>query len=423
VLVAVYLFTRLLPQAFITAADLLPAEQTVLVIGDADNESLQSWRAWLPMPTTFPTETGAVMALLHLNDERAWVTLIPAPGSNPPFTVRASTPEAKAMVTRGPHRLGDSVAYARLRPTKEGKPWAWWSATLLSDQPAIPPSITNAITAGRVTHADGRTTVTMLPRMGVTSIAGSLPSLPAADMHIGMQAPAATLGMLSKLLPDDVTLPIVGLLRERLKTLTGPDISAEFDLLPLLGGPAAFAISQTGSGTIWTLRGTDDTDLQARLSDLYGRARWSDADSVLDRRMIEGFAIDEIREGKNAGAEGTIEENGWSGWIRSDERRSICMAWHGEEYVMSNSRSGCTTTMWGEGAQGTNAMAGQLNASLLAELRALQLPGIAGSLLQGLPDSGVEWSVDIRNGAEWALCDNVICSVLSSACPPDRRVH
>ena len=391
---------RLLPRAMTDAADVLPAEQTLFLIENANLETLESWRAWMALPPPPKDSSGATLALLAMGDERAWIMMREDLTRDPPFVITAPNPAAAALVRSGRNRLGSTPAFVALRNERTPGTWAWWNSSLLQDSTLLPSPLIDNLRAGSIARHGDETTIAVLPRQAPVASREAMPDVPESDLSIGLQEPARVLAVLRETLPPETTLPAEGLLRHRLQSAWGERVSMTGDIGPLLHHPAVFTLERSNSGTAMTLKGTGDADLETRLSDLFARAHVGGVPAIVDRRIIEGFTIDEVRQGTDALRDETVEQGGWTAWIRSQgPGRALCAARRYDAYVLSNDREACLAAMSRSresaaiSAGVIPVAVGHIDPPLLAELRTLELPGLLGIILRELPDRGAVWTV------------------------------
>jgi hypothetical protein len=399
---AVIAITRLLPTAIPDPADVLPAAQTQLLLQNVDHARAQAWAAFFGAPPPPDAESNATLALLGEADQSTWIVLTPDGERDPPWRIEAHEPGTISLVGNLPDRLSGSRAYGIFaHPAMSGNPRMWWRADRWETQTLIPSSIAKTLRSGTLTMSGTVLELSLLTRTLPRFSSLAAPPEIAGAGFLWLQYPQ-TLIEASEQFPVEVTAALQGLLAKRLRSTLGDGVSLAYDLVPLLEGPAMLRIDRGSGASALILHGKGGDDLPSRLSTLFEKAKNAAQNIELDRRDIEGFIINEVREDAGAAAEETIEIGGWTAAIRMHgSGQAVCVAQRGSEFLIATRRDACLQGMANH-ARASSIITGtvplailRMEGDLLTEMRALELPGLAGFLLDQAPNDGVDLT------AEW----------------------
>lgn len=395
VIIMTFGILQILPRALRTPADMLPAEQTIVVIENMDTPTAVRWTAALPILRDAPVTSGATVALLQVGPALEWVALERRAATDPdpsPFRIRAASAAAGELLKGDSKRLSGDATYALLsREDVLGAP-----RVLFLRPHASLPGARAAIISG---NAD-RFLVAALPAGPLPDLArGGLPEPVVRDAAtvIALTDPQAILHGLSAILPEETAMVLEGLIEKSLESILGNAISTRYDLVPLL---AAAATLETGahSGTVVILQGTGGEDLDARLAAMEERAA-IDAVTV-ERRTLGNFLSVEAKLDPMLLDERSFEENGWSVRlrVRKDTGKGFCIAEDGDAFLLSNDRDACLAAVRGDRGRvlpSSPAMiaGGFLSTERVQALKALRLPGVA-ELWNAVPEHDMQWMVE-----------------------------
>lgn len=316
-----------------TPADLLPADATIAFLSNADASLTTSIERFVPLVHRVPLDgERADIAVVRMpGGEEAWIRFAPSkiPGGAPDIT--ASDQRALAMLStehKGLSRLADFRSLASTYAF--GNTWMYLSNPrrdasffLPITLPDRPVSVSFSSNDARVAWIsdDALHTVAGLPQINTDIL-----------MHAGNMLDAWT--YVSTSLPEERRTAYEAILRQKVLAYFGSDVSAAYDLLPLLDGPGTFLADDGGM----LLEGTAKNDPTALIEKLHAGFRSTATPATrITQTFDEKFNIDTMQAETDSLQEETTDQNGWTMRTTADTTsgRSLVTTVRGNRFMIS----------------------------------------------------------------------------------------
>lgn len=317
-----------------TPADLLPADATVAFLSNADVSLTSSIERFVPLVRRVPLDgERADIAVVRLpNGEEAWIRFAPSkiPGGAP--DISASDQRALAMLSTEHKGLSQLADFRSLASTYAlGNTWMYLSnarrdasfflPVALPDRPVSVSFSNNDARIAWISTDDTLHTVAGLPQINTDIL-----------IHAGNMLDAWTYVHTS--LPEQQRTAYEAILRQKVLAHFGSDISAAYDLLPLLDGPGTFLADDGGM----LLEGTaknDPTPIMEKLHD--GFRSTATSATRITQTFDETFDIDTMQAETDSLQEETTDQNGWTMRTTADTTsgRSLVTTVRGNRFMIS----------------------------------------------------------------------------------------
>ncbi len=320
-----------------TPADLLPADATIAFFSNADQSLTQSIESFLPLVHRIPLDDErADIALVRMvNGKEAWIRFaasnIPGRSAN----ITASDQEALTLLQTDHKGLSQSEDFASLSSTyMTGNTWIYLKNPARDASFFLPVTMPTGPVSIAFSNNDARIAWVSDDDASMPIIKG----LPSVDAQLVVRT-----GNMQKWLEHMKTSlnstqrsAYEAILRQKVQNMFGADISAIYDLLPLLDGPGTLAMNDDAI----LLEGTSDASTKDILEKLHKGFR-STATSALriTQTFDEKFSIDTLQAETNAIKEEALEKNGMNIRMTTDSvsGRSFATAHHDDHFIISNS--------------------------------------------------------------------------------------
>ncbi|MDO8469296.1 MAG: hypothetical protein Q7S29_06105 [Candidatus Peribacter sp.] len=407
----------------LTPADLLPADETLILFSSADDALLRQYEPWLPILKTLPVaEIPRTVAVVQVpNEGKALVVFARrpvAPDALPsgakwtqrevgPLFVSASSPAAFPLLQEPARPLRSSQAFILLaRGETEQSPWIFVERSLLP----VPATLTDAVLDTLFLHST--THLGIFPRSGSGMVVRLFPasadgrSLPLphtmdrmSEFSIALARPESTFQMLQNALTPENRI----MLDTRVLTFTsgtfGDDVSFAYDMLPLLVRPARISLSQTASGGMSLLLQGSSADAAPAIARLHEAFRGSRTTARTVTRVFDGrYTFRNVRDDTHM----VTDESAPVGGMQMRKtihatQGEFCSAIAGEEFLLSTD---CVllerTLLERPHGPGASALAsGTFSSKALSSLLGSALPALLNPSSPLLPANGdaLQWSL------------------------------
>lgn len=273
-------------------ASLLPAERTVILVSHLSPDIQRQWQTVLPSLEQAPLkESGTpIAALVKTGTGKAmWVA----------FDERGKPLTNTTLIMAGEQSLSSDQEYRKLRGTyTQRSPWMFvrFPETKLNIAGVVMPRQPVSLTLGTGSlkvswagYSDG-------------SFTGPIPSSnPSTVFRVSAGHLGSLITTAGNLLTAENRLIAETLLRSWVARIAGPDISAQYDLMPMLDG-AGTVIAVDGSGSIRTavrvLSPASPQDMLTRFEQ--GALSSGAAADIYQRTFDEKFTFTTVRAGSGA---------------------------------------------------------------------------------------------------------------------------
>lgn len=342
-------------------ANILPADQTLALVRNANQQSMLALQAYVPgFDSIALPEHPVDVALLSLaNGSSAWAifdTSTAPIGTR--FSISASEASVQGMIGAGENRLSEDASYKDLKPFMDNGPAAYLRFPALSLKPS--------------------TTV------------GSLfaPKKPVAVLF-GADATRVVLpeGELPEALSSSLSPATATVLESKIRTLAaaffGTEVSPAYDILPFL---RTSGLLEMRNGKDIVLAGEGGSDVQAtvrRLHDFF--AAGQPGVEVVNLPLDDQFSYTGIRKSDASVRKTTEYRNGFEVTKSSGDGALFLSATRGSSVVLSNAEEGLAAGMAALDAAG-NSFAFRADA-----------PSVEG-LLPSVGNASVLWTATRDNG-------------------------
>lgn len=407
----------------LTPADLLPADETLILFSSADDALLRQYETWLPILKTLPVaEIPRTVAVVQVpNEGKALVVFARrpvAPDSLPsgakwtqrevgPLFVSASSPAAFLLLQEPARTLRSSQAFTLLaRGETEQSPWIFVERSLLP----VPATLTDAVLDTLFLHSTSH--LGIFPRSGSGMIVRLFPattdgrSMPLPHMadrmsefSIALARPDATFRALQNgLARKNRTMLDTSMLTFVSETF-GDDVSFTYDVLPLLARPARISLSHTASGTLSLLLQGSASDAAPAIARLHEAFRGSRTTARTVTRVFDGrYTFRNLRDDTHMITDELAPVGGMQ--MRKTihaTQGEFCSAIEGENFLLSTNCAMLERTIL-ERPQGPGASAlaaGTFSSASLSSLLGSGLPALLelSSPLLPSPSNALQWSL------------------------------
>lgn len=269
----------------------LPAGRTLAVaVGLSDNER-DRLATFIPEVQRIPSLNAAfpVAALIRGNDGTAtWVT----------FDARGNAQGGQVMLQKGESSLTSDPAFRGLDSTyKPGTGWVYLRFPVITSEI---PGIRSIAKPVSIAFGTGSTRVSWQSTSPISTLA-TVHELPATDIDLALSVHAGNLKLFlqsaASLLNDNSALAVQSLLTGWVTRLAGSDVSARYEVLPLLDGPGGLTLIHSSGAMQAALTSGTQTDPTETLAHMHrGVASTNVGSTRFTRTFDETFSIDTLTE-------------------------------------------------------------------------------------------------------------------------------
>ncbi|MDD5470171.1 MAG: hypothetical protein PHO92_05245 [Candidatus Peribacteraceae bacterium] len=410
-----------------TASDVLPARETVLLIEQPSQETIDQFGQWFPRlkGIAIPPSSEAaalvrlpngatellIFARAHGQQETAEELL----GTFPPFVVLASSQEALTLVRETKGVLSQFKPFQQLvRVRARDGQWTYLRTDALPAAAGTTEQLMRHLLFGQdrfaaITQQTDSvqidTTDQQPPAIKYLATPPETWSMANPILAIAVHDLAAAFRGALQQFPAEEQAVLQAILAQRIRAALGPDVSMEFDLLPLLENETMIALSRNGSGALaFAIRG--ETKRAEQAMDLLRILQESAGNTLrgteVRTRLFDGrFPAKDIRLAQQEQPEPAKTENGWHVWRgrTADETAPLIGAVKGRTFVLSNDTASAEALL--AASQGTVAparrsLAVQGQAQLQALMETARMMNL--SLTDKVPlffrlDGSAQWEV------------------------------
>jgi hypothetical protein len=406
----------------LTPADLLPAEETLILFSSADDALLRQYESWLPILKNLPVaeipRTVAVVQVPHKGKVMAVFARRPvSPDALPsgstwtqrevgPMFVSASSPAVFPLLITPAKPLGSSESFALLaRGETEQRPWIFVQRALLPAPASLTDSVLETILLRPTTHLG------IFPRSGSGMVVRLFPAdterrplpLPPAPetapvFSIALARPQSTFEQLENELSGTNTIALDTRILTFVSETFGDDVSFSYDILPLLARPARLSLAQTASGGLSLLLQGSAPDAAARIMRLHEAFRGSRTTARTVTRVFDGrYTFRNVRDDAHMITDEFAPVGGMQVHRTMHALQGgFCSAIQGEEFLLATDCGLLERTVLDRSqGPGASALAAGIFSSSLAELSGSVLPELLqpASPLLPEPSGTLQWSL------------------------------
>ncbi|MDD3897180.1 MAG: hypothetical protein PHU04_05105 [Candidatus Peribacteraceae bacterium] len=353
-----------------TASDVLPARETVLLIEQPSQETIDQFGQWFPRlkDVTIPPSSEAAALVRLPNGTTELLIFARAHGQQeaeellgtfPPFVVLASSQEALTLVRETKGVLSQFKPFQQLvRVRARDGQWTY----LRTDALPAAAGTTEQLMRHLLLKQDRFAAITQQAESVQIDTTDQQP--PAIKY---LATPPETWGMADPILaiavhdlagafrgalqpfPTEEQEVLQGILAQRMRTVLGPDVSVEFDLLPLLENETMIALGRNGSGALaFVVRGETKRAEQAMelLRMIQQSAGKNYKSTEVRTRLFDGrFPAQDIRIAQQETAEFAETGSGWHVWRgrTADGTAPLVVAVKGKRFIVGNDTDGAET--------------------------------------------------------------------------------
>lgn len=416
----------------LTPADLLPADETLILFSSADDALLRQYETWLPILKTLPVaEIPRTVAVVQVpNEGKALVVFARrpvAPNALPsgakwtqrevgPLFVSASSPVVFPLLEKPTQPLSSSESFTLLaRGETEQSPWIFVERSLLPVPATLTDAVLDTLFLRSTTHLGifprsgpserpGRAGSGMVVRLFPAGTAGRSLPLPypagtAAEFSIALARPDSTfVALQNELSRENRTMLDTRMLTFFSETF-GDDVGFTYDVLPLLAHPARISLSHTVSGTLSLLLQGSASDAAPAIARLHEAFRGSRTTARTVTRVFDGrYTFRNVRDSTHMITDELVPVGGMQmhKTIHATQGE-FCSAIEGEDFLLSTD---CTLLehVILERPQGPGASAlaaGTFSSASLSLLLGSDLPTLLLPASPLLPtnDDTLQWSL------------------------------
>ena len=294
---AVILFAVSLTVYGIRPAELLPASRTIAVMESGNDALSEVWNRFIAPVRKRPgatiaavTEADGTLGTIAFERKTGGQTGTDTIGA---YSIFASSPSLRVIVGRNKESVAALPAYRALQSTiKRGTPWIFLGQMRIAhpknflDRFLFALSLRDARSLAVAETGSGWVIRTYADRSNHTTIeAPELPNLPHRIFALSASEPMRMWKDFLQHADRETTVATEGILRERVRREFGDTVSPDYDMLPLLQGPAAFSLAQSGSQLTFLLAGTAPSSAECKKS--LGRIHASFAASIPATRVTK----------------------------------------------------------------------------------------------------------------------------------------
>ncbi|MDD4287647.1 MAG: hypothetical protein PHO20_03785 [Candidatus Peribacteraceae bacterium] len=345
----------------LTPADLLPADETLILFSSTDDALLRQYETWLPILKTLPVaEIPRTVAVVQVpNEGKALVVFARrpvAPDALPsgakwtqhevgPLFVSASSPAVFPLLQEPARPLRSSQAFTLLaRGGTEQSPWIFVERSLLPAPTTLTDSVLDTLFLHSTSHLGifPRSGSGMIVRLFPASTDGRSLSLPhpmgrTPEFSIALARPESTLGELQGKLSQESRIMLDTRMLTFFSETFGDDVSFLYDVLPLLARPARLSLSRTASGTLSLLLQGSASDAAPAIARLHEAFRGSRTTARTVTRVFDGrYTFRNVRDDTHMITDELVSVGGMQmhKTIHATQGE-FCSAIQGEDFLLS----------------------------------------------------------------------------------------
>jgi|GEM_PF-2222579 len=351
----------------VTPSDLLPAEQTLVLFSQADDALLRQYEPWLPILKSLPfADIPRTVAVIDLKGEGKAIAFFarrPLPSgifpTGPlwsekdlgPLTVVASTPSLFSLFASPAAPLRSLKAYQLLsRDGTEGEPWIYAKSSVLPVSTTAADTILASLITADATHlsifprGESGTVIHLFPGSS-DDVLSPLPALPTnaqAIFSIALTNAAAHWKAIQSHLSSTQLLILEAKILTLITSTFGVDVSAEYDVQPLLQNPARLTLTRTASGaSAFLLLGSADQATQ-KLSRIHDAFRGNLTSARIVSRIFDKgrYTFNNIRDDSSLLTDESYALEGAQVHATAHgTERGLFSATKGESFALSSDRA------------------------------------------------------------------------------------
>jgi hypothetical protein len=323
----------LLRQIGPSPASLLPADRTVMLVSNLSPAMQKKLQTVLPALADAPLrgQDTPVAALVRSGTALTWVT----------FDARGNAQTSVPLLTESETPLSSDAAFRQLRQTYDAQsPWLF---VRFPETPLHVDGLTGPTVPASVTVGTGAVQIAWPTRMQ-TGFTGPVPQESNGTvLRVSAAQLTSFLTSATTLLTEQNRLTVKTLLTAWISHTVGPEVSAAYDVLPLLDGAGTLTVAQTGSGTDIALRALPHDARDASLVRIeQGIVSVAAGTERVQRTFDEKFSFDTIRLAEGDEAE-TAQIGAWS--VHLSPAASTMAGRMGREWAFGTDRALFTTLL------------------------------------------------------------------------------
>ena len=354
VLAFLVMTTNLLAVHTQSMSDVLPAEDTLLLLAHPEPEDIALFSQWFPVLQEAPIQEGIEgVAVINTPEERQVVVVLLRSNrplredsntiSLPPFYARVSDSAAIPVLRNRIGTLSRYSPFHSLRTaTISDDTWVYATADSMQPTNETPASAIAQLLMQGVTHVGyvRNSHSTQLHLYGTLKRRSDRITVqPPADMNVNVAISDAKewLQELSDVLPEERAIMLPALLQKLATTTIGPGVSWTYDLLPLLQDDGLVLVDTNASGALAIALGgnhnsnRDAATLVALMQD--SRKQMEPQYEIRERFFDNRFPAKDIRMSPNRQDSTPIK---WQGWqIEHSQDSQLFTAQRGRSVVVS----------------------------------------------------------------------------------------
>lgn len=407
----------------LTPADLLPAEETLILFSSADDALLRQYEAWMPVLRNLPVaEIPRTVAVVQVEGEGKVIVVFARRPVEPdalpsgaqwtqravgPLFVSASSPAIFPLFTDPVHPLRSSRAFTLLaRGETERSPWIFVERSLLPAPATLTDSVLDTLLLRSTTHLGifPRSGSGMVVRLFPASTDGRPLPLPhpagtAAEFSIALARPDSTFQTLQSVLTPENRIMLDTRILTFFAGTFGDDVSFTYDALPLLARPARLSMVHTASGTVSLLLQGSAPDAVPAIAKLHEAFRGSRTTARAVTRVFDSrYVFRNVRDDTTMVTDESAAVGGMQ--VRRTMHAlegQFCSAAQGEEFLLATDCALLERTILSrpQGPGSSALAAGTFSRAGLAGLLAGRLPVLLSPSSPLLPPSAdpMQWSL------------------------------
>lgn len=352
---------RLLPRYWIDALDILPGEETLLVLQEPSIATIEWWAETFPVLRSAAQEPlPRTLAVVETAEgERGWIRIDMRDGTEHtierqivgPFLVMFSSDRMRELFESSSAHLDQLPTIQALAPFPR-TPWTLLRRDTAPAASSLAGRIVEAAALGTASHLLAMTDEDGYPLLRTGVPAEDIPLRGLQELHSPLGKPftmlkladsASFLERVRQALSPHDRIVFDGLLLQWIVDHFGPSVSVVYDILPLLEENPAVHLASRGSGTtVFVLEGEAKNSKEAEriLASLHTSFAHRHADvEIVTRVFDENFHSTIIRKADER--PGTTEEvDGWR--LRTSEDTNdgavLVSAQNGKVMIIGNAR-------------------------------------------------------------------------------------
>lgn len=386
----------------LTPAAMLPADATVAFFADIDARTARNIEQYIPIVHSLPIDTQtSTFAVFATDSGPAWVKFAPpAPGTDKPV-LTASNPTVLDLLATHASTLQNNESFQKLLSTREpASSWMYLRSAKDTLQlpsplaaPAAPLSMSLSENGMEIawiahTHSDpltiGHKSILKHPAL----------TLDAGNVHSFM-------GNLTRAIHPHESLAYESLMKQWLRKHVGPNLSAEFDVLPLLDNQASLAIGTKDGRTVFVMEGIATDDPSELVTALHqGYASTMGLVSREQHVFDEKFTHDSLLIDSSIITHERVNENGWhqERTKNMQTHTGLFSALRGDRFILSNDNTlledALRLSPVAHASKGSLKATGSMDSAAMADVMKTVLPGAVWP--RGLPSGSgglLHWEI------------------------------